>query len=339
MLADQLDDLVVADLPGAEGIQGDGRWLRHADGVGHLDLAFLSQASSDNILGHVTAGIGRGTVDLGRVLAGEGAAAVTGHAAVGVDDDLATGQAAVAHRAADHELASRVDVELGILVQQLRRQSVLDDQFHDGFFQICLGHVFVVLGGQNNGVDAGDLAVFIATGDLAFRVGAQPWQQAAFAGFGLALYQTVREGNRGRHQYVGFVAGVAEHQALVAGALVFRLLAVNALGDVHGLLADDVDNAAGVTVVAHGRGGVADVLDHAAHQVFQIHPGAGGDFPTDDSDPGLYHGFARNPGMGVVDQNGVEDGIGNLVSQFIRVAFRDRFGGKDAVIRHRVAPL
>jgi hypothetical protein len=34
---------------------------------------------------------------------------VAGHAAVGVDDDLATGQTGVAHRAADHELAGRVD--------------------------------------------------------------------------------------------------------------------------------------------------------------------------------------------------------------------------------------
>src|SRR3546814_15889222 len=61
-------------------------------------------------------------VDLGRVLAGERAAAVAGPAAVGVDDDLAPGQAAVAHRAADHELAGRVDVELGALVQPLGRQ-------------------------------------------------------------------------------------------------------------------------------------------------------------------------------------------------------------------------
>ncbi len=34
------------------------------------------------------------------------------HAAVGVDDDLTAGQAAVAHRAADNETAGRVDVVL-----------------------------------------------------------------------------------------------------------------------------------------------------------------------------------------------------------------------------------
>src|SRR5690606_34049284 len=96
-----------------------------------LPIAAVGQAGGDDVLGHVAAGVGGGAVHLGRVLAGEGAAAVTGHAAVGVDDDLAAGQAAVAHRAADDELAGRVDVVLGVLVQQFGRQGVLDDQLHD----------------------------------------------------------------------------------------------------------------------------------------------------------------------------------------------------------------
>src|SRR5439155_14194392 len=50
-------------------------------------------------------------IDLGRVLAAEGAAAVPAAAAVGVDDDLAPRQAAVAVRAALEEAAGRVDVE------------------------------------------------------------------------------------------------------------------------------------------------------------------------------------------------------------------------------------
>ena len=42
---------------------------------------------------------------------------MAGHAAVGVDDDLAPGQAGVAHRATDHETPGRVD-------QQARAQRV-----------------------------------------------------------------------------------------------------------------------------------------------------------------------------------------------------------------------
>src|SRR5690606_14804978 len=81
VLAKQLDDALVADLAGAEGVDRHRGRLRHADGVGHLDLATIGQAGSDDVLGHVTTGIGGAAVDLGRVLAGEGAATVTGHAA------------------------------------------------------------------------------------------------------------------------------------------------------------------------------------------------------------------------------------------------------------------
>src|SRR5690606_6946161 len=104
----QLDDGVLGDLVGAEGVDRDRSRLRHADGVGNLDFATLGQAGGNDVLGHVTTGIGCRTVDLGWVLAGEGAATVTGHAAVGVDNDLASGQAAVAHRPADDKLAGRV---------------------------------------------------------------------------------------------------------------------------------------------------------------------------------------------------------------------------------------
>lgn len=142
-------------------------------------------------------------------------------------------------------------MELGVLVEQFSGQRVLHNQFHHRFFQVFLGHVFIVLGGQNHRVDTGDTAILVAAGYLALGVRTQPRQQAALAGLGLALHQTVGEGDRCRHQHVGFVAGVAEHQALVACTLVFRLLAVNALGDIHRLLADNVDDAAGVAVVAH----------------------------------------------------------------------------------------
>ena len=53
------------------------------------------------------------------------------HAAVGVDDDLASGETAVAVRAADHEVAGRVDVDLVVVVGELlgdRRPDDLLDQ-------------------------------------------------------------------------------------------------------------------------------------------------------------------------------------------------------------------
>ena len=109
VLVDQLGDALARNPLGAVGLDHRRERVRHADRVGKLDLAAIGQPRRDDVLGHVAGRVGGRAVDLRRVLAREGAAAVARSAAVGVDDDLAAGQAGVAHRAADLELAGRVD--------------------------------------------------------------------------------------------------------------------------------------------------------------------------------------------------------------------------------------
>jgi hypothetical protein len=114
-LAQRLFELGFVDLAGAVQVDIDRQRLGHADGVGELDRAAVGETGGHDVLGEIARGIGGRAVDLGRILAREGAAAMRGCAAVGVDDDLAAGQAAVAIRAADDELAGRVDVPDGVL--------------------------------------------------------------------------------------------------------------------------------------------------------------------------------------------------------------------------------
>ena len=61
---------------------------------------------------------------------------------------------------------------------------------------------------------------------------------------------------------------IAEHQALVA-----RAARVHAHGDIGRLALDGVENPAGLAVEAHGGIGVADVVNHAAHQARHVHIG------------------------------------------------------------------
>ena len=70
----------------------------------------VGQAGRDDVLGDVARHVAGRAVDLRRILARERAAAVRRRAAVGVDDDLAAGDAGVAVRTADDEAAGRVDV-------------------------------------------------------------------------------------------------------------------------------------------------------------------------------------------------------------------------------------
>src|SRR5438309_8113831 len=81
--------LAIGDLAGAPGIDPDRDRLHHADGIRDLHLAARSQAGRHDVLGQVAGAVGSGAVDLGRVLAREGATSVASPGAVAVDHLLA----------------------------------------------------------------------------------------------------------------------------------------------------------------------------------------------------------------------------------------------------------
>ena len=121
---------------GAEAVDLDRHRVGDADRVRDLQLAAVGEAGGDDVLGRVAGRVGRRAVDLGRILAREGAATVSRRAAVRVDDDLPTGHARVPHRAALDEAAGRVDehevalaepLHVAEIVRHDRVEDVLDD--------------------------------------------------------------------------------------------------------------------------------------------------------------------------------------------------------------------
>src|SRR5215211_7003533 len=102
-LGQNLLELALIDLPGSVRFDQNRHWIGDANRIGNLDGATLSETRRDNVLGEITRGISGGAIDLGWVLAREGAAAVWCIAAVSVHDDLAAGEPAVAIRPPDHE--------------------------------------------------------------------------------------------------------------------------------------------------------------------------------------------------------------------------------------------
>ena len=183
-----------------------------------------------------------------------------------------------------------------------------------------------MLGGQYHRIDTDDFAVVILEGDLAFRIRTQPRQSAVFTDFGLALHQAVRVGHRCRHQHFGFVGSIAKHQALVASTLFQRIGTVNTLIDIRGLLADGAQYGTRVGVEAHIRMNIADFAHGFTGDLFDIYPGAGGDFAANQNHAGFHVGFAGYACFRILFQDGVENGIGDLVSNFIRMSFGDGFG-------------
>ena len=84
-------------------------WLCNTNCIRNLDQAAGCQAGSDDILGHITASVGGGAVDLGRVFTAEGSTSVSRGAPIGVDDDFSPGEPGVALWPADLESARRID--------------------------------------------------------------------------------------------------------------------------------------------------------------------------------------------------------------------------------------
>ena len=223
---------------GAEGLDHHRHRMRDADRVSDLHLGPVGQPRGDDVLGDPARGVGGRAIDLGGVLARERAAAVAGHAAVGVDDDLAPGQAAVAHRPADHEAPGRVDQEVPqklLLVIQLAREHRPQDVLEQVRLDQALAVDAVgVLGGDQDLLDLDRPSVLIANGHLGLAVGTQVGDDLSLADLRQALGELVRERDRQRHQLLRLVGGVAEHHPLVARARDVQLVLVG--GIVTGLI-------------------------------------------------------------------------------------------------------
>ena len=239
-------DLGIAhlDVRRAVGVDVEAHRLGHADGVGDLNQGLVADAGGHEVLGDVAGGIGCRAVHLRAVLAREGTAAVGAATTVGVDDDFAACKTRVAVGATDDELARGVHVELHVVSEELlqvfgqlflhpRDEDVAHVGFDFGQHGFIVGKL-VVLRADDDGVDAERFPAFaVFHRHLRLGVGAEVGHLLAFlADDGQFPQQEVREVDGERHVVLGLLAGEAEHHALVAGALVFRILAANALENV-----------------------------------------------------------------------------------------------------------
>ena len=187
--------------------------------------------------------------------------------------------------AAQLEAAGGVDQDAELVVLELRRHERPDDVLDQVGLDERLGvEARLVLRRDEHGLERRGHAVDVVERDLRLPVGPQVRQDAGLADLGQAVRQPVRQPDRHGHEVVGLVAGVAEHHALVAGALAVELLLgdvgallvglVDALGDVGRLRVDRRHDAAGVAVEADRLAVVADALDRLAGDAGDLDVGA-----------------------------------------------------------------
>ena len=158
----------------------------------------------------------------------------------------------------------------------------------------------------------------------------------------------MRKHDRRGHQLWCLVARVAEHQSLIAGALLgrifsFRRARVHALGNVRGLTGDDVLN---VDLIGMENVVLIDVTDFAnaiAHDLgdwqnalkrFVFGQARNGDLAADNDALRFGVGFTRHPAMSILPEAGIEHRVGDGIANLIRVTFPNRFGRKNVATRH-----
>ena len=335
------------------GIHIDADGFCHTDGVGHLHEHLVGNAGCHHVLGDVACGVCGTAIDLAGVFTGEGTASVRSLAAVGIDDDFASGQAGVAVRTSDNEFARRIDVVGDAVVEEAQHFGVVDggddarhQHFDDILADLCqhflvglqLGFLrivgredeLVVLSGDHDGVDAhGTVVVVILDGDLTLGVGTEVGHFLALAtDVGKHHQELVGEVEGQRHIVFGLVGGIAEHHTLVAGSLIHRVLALHAAVDVRTLFVDGTEHAAGVALEHVFALGVADAVDDLTGDALEVNVCFGLDFARHHDLSGGDEGFARHFRAGVEGEKLVEDGITDLVCHFVGVSFGHGFGCK-----------
>lgn len=161
-----LEDAVVHDA-GAMGVDEHAAGLGDADGVAELHIDAASELANDQGLGEPAGLVGRAAVHLAGVLARERTAAVAAEAAVGVHDDLATGQAAVTVGAAGHEATGGVHLVDSVVGEQVGGDDRLDDVLDDPGLDFGVLDLLRVLGGDEHAAHRDGHAALVDDSDLA----------------------------------------------------------------------------------------------------------------------------------------------------------------------------
>ena len=324
-------DALKVDFFGPKSIQANGNGMRVTNGVGELDFHPVGQPSGDNVFCDVTSHVGGAPIDFRWILAAECASAVTARTPVGVDDDLPSGQAAVSFRAADDEPAGGVDEKLGPAIEHVFGENLADEFFDDEFFNLAVGNIFRMLGGNNDRRDPDRFALTVLNRDLGFGIGAKPRGFSGFTDPAEFPAETVGKHDGGGHEFRSFPARKAKHEALVSSAL-FRAFftgnaaGIHALGDIRALAREGVHDVDAVGMKDVVIVGISDFPDGGADDLVVIELGASGDLAGNDNKVGFDQGFTGHPAHWILGQAGVQHGIRNGVANLVRMTFAHRLG-------------
>jgi hypothetical protein len=188
-----------------------------------------------------------------------------------------------------------------------------------------------VLSRDDNGVDTlgnnGTVVVLVLNGHLSLSVGSEPGERTVAASSGHGSVKLVGEEESEGEELGCLVSGITEHDTLVTSTeLLESLLVVKTLSDIGRLLLNGDEQVAGLVVKTLGGVIIADVLDGITDDLLVVELGLGGDLTEDHDHTSLGGSLASNLGEGILPEAGIEDSVGNLISDLVGVALTDGLG-------------
>ena len=298
--------------------------LFFSDGVGQRDLTALGKACRDDVFGNKARHICAAAVYLGGILAAERTAAVGRKCAVAVHHELAPGQAGIGIRTALHKLTAGVQDDFRIIGGHTikgQREHIFVQQIRQ---LIDVGILFVLNRHHYRGDAHGGITVVFHR-DLHLAIRADVGDNAGHAGDFQQRYKALGGNHRHRQVFGRFVAGVADHNALIARAEGVIVLSLSQFGfhrarNVGALVVDVAVDLVVFRVIADIPQGVADDVEH-------VGLGRGRDFARHNNVTVGCHDLTGHAAGGIILQTGVQHAVGNNVAQLVGMPAHDGFCG------------
>ena len=173
-----------------------------------------------------------------------------------------------------------------------------DDLLDHGLLDLLVFRLRRVLRREHHCIDRFRLAIAIPHRNLRLGIRPEPLEPTVAAKLRLAFDQPVREVNRQRHQLARLVARIAEHETLIARALleVETLAFIDALRDVRRLPIVIDKHCARPVVHAELGVVVANPFDDAAGDLRVIDNRARRDLAREHDEPGIAQRLGGDSG-------------------------------------------
>ena len=346
-LVNSVNDSFLINGCSAEGIDHYGYGLCNTDSVCDLHLTLLCKAGLNDVLRNVSCRIGCTTVNLCGVLTGECAAAVARVTAVGVNNDLTTGETCIALRTANYETAGGVNVDVNLAIDKLLRNNRKNNLVNNVLTDGCAVDLRRVLGGNNDSIYTAGNTVNVLNGYLGLTIGTKVGESAVLSNLGKSLSKLVSEGDGERHKLGGLVACVTEHKSLVACTgvklVILAFLSLKALVNAHSnicaLLVDGAENRAGGSVKAILCSVVANLGNGVTYDFLNINARLCCNFTHNGNNTGGGKCLACYTRHGILCKHLIENCVGNFVAYFVGMSFGHRLGCKENSFHFNILSL